>query len=59
MKFSRNVAGYSLKDQMRNAVIREELNTFNLNNIQNKRFNWFHHVERMEPESIPKHLLYN
>jgi hypothetical protein len=32
MKFLRNVAGYLIKDLIRNNVIRNELNIFNLNN---------------------------
>jgi hypothetical protein len=58
MKFLRNVAGYTLKDQIRNTVIRNELKVFSLNNrIQNSRLNWIHHVGRMEPERIPKQLM--
>jgi hypothetical protein len=35
-----------------------ELNIFNLNNIiQNNRLNWIQHVERMNPERIPKQLM--
>jgi hypothetical protein len=52
------VAGYTLKDQIRNTVIRNELKVFSVNNrIQNNRLNWIHHVGRMEPESIPKQLM--
>jgi hypothetical protein len=58
MKFLRNVAGYTLKDQIRNTVIRNELKIFSVNNrIQNNRLNWIHHVARMEPERIPKQLM--
>jgi hypothetical protein len=32
MKFFRSVAGYTMKDQIGNTKIREELNIFNLNN---------------------------
>jgi hypothetical protein len=58
MKFLRNVAGYALKGQIRNTVIRNELKIFSINNIiQNNRLNWIHHVGRMEPERIPKQLM--
>jgi hypothetical protein len=58
MKFLRNVAGYTLKDQIRNTVIRTELTVFSVNNrIQNNRLNWIHHVGRIEPERIPKQLM--
>jgi hypothetical protein len=57
-KFLRNVSGYTLKDQIRNTVIRNELNIFSENNrIQNNRLNWIHRVGRMEPERIPKQLM--
>jgi hypothetical protein len=59
MKFLRNVAGYTLKDQIRHTVITNELKIFSANNIiQNNRLNWIHHVGRMEPERIPKQLMY-
>jgi hypothetical protein len=59
MKFLRNVAGYTLKDQIRNTVIRNELKIFIIDNrIQNNLLNWIHHVGRMEPECIPKQLMY-
>jgi hypothetical protein len=56
---SRNVAGYTLKDQIRKTVIRNELKIFSVSNrIQNNnRLNWIHHFGRMEPERIPKHLM--
>jgi hypothetical protein len=45
------------KDQTRNTLIRQELNTFNLNNrIKNNELNWICRVEGMEPERIPEHL---
>jgi hypothetical protein len=54
----RNVAGYALKDQLRNAVITNELNIFNLSNmIRNNRVNYLHCVERMEAERLPKQLM--
>jgi hypothetical protein len=55
MKFLRNVAGHTLKDQIRNTVIRNELKIFSVNN----RLNCIHRVGRMEPERIPKQLMDN
>jgi hypothetical protein len=58
IKFLRNVARYTLKDKIRNTVIRNELKIFSVNNrIQNKRLNWINHVARMEPERIHKQLM--
>jgi hypothetical protein len=52
------VAGHKLKDQIRNTVIRNKLNIFNLKNIiQNNELKWIHNFERMEPERIPKRLM--
>jgi hypothetical protein len=57
MKFLTNVAGYKLKDQIRNTVIRNEL-IFNLSNIvPNNRLNWIQDVERMEPGRTPKQIM--
>jgi hypothetical protein len=56
--FLRNVAGYTLTYQIRNTVIRNELEIFSVNNrIQNNRLNWILDVGRMEPERIPKQLM--
>jgi hypothetical protein len=58
MKFLRNVAGCTLKDQIRNTVIRNELKIFSVNNrIQNNILNRIHHVGRMEPERVPEQLM--
>jgi hypothetical protein len=58
MKFLTNLIVYTLEDPIRNTVIRNKLTTFNLNNtIQNNRINWIHHIERIEPERIPKQLM--
>jgi hypothetical protein len=49
---------YTLGDRIKNTVIRNELNIFNLNNIiRSNRFNWITHVERVEHQRIPKQLL--
>jgi hypothetical protein len=53
MKFLRKVAGYALEGQIRNTVIRDKLNIFNINNIiQNDRLHLIYHVERTKPERI-------
>jgi hypothetical protein len=53
-----NVTGHKLKDNIKNGVIRNELNIFNLTNeIQNNGLNWIHHVERMETERIPQQFM--
>jgi hypothetical protein len=55
IRFVTNLAGFTLKDQSRNAVIRNERNIFYLyKRIQNIRLKWIRHVERMEPKRIPK-----
>jgi hypothetical protein len=57
-KFLGTVVGYTLKYQIRKTVIRKKRNMYNLNNIiQNNGLNWMHHVDRMEPERIPKPLM--
>jgi hypothetical protein len=44
-----------IMDQIRNAVFKNELYTFNLNNIiQNYRRHWINHAERMKLKCIPK-----
>jgi hypothetical protein len=58
MEFLRNAAGYALKPQIRNTVLRKKINIFSLKNgIQNNRLNWISHVGSMEPERIRKQLL--
>jgi hypothetical protein len=61
MKFLRNEAGCTRKDQTRNTKIREELNIFNLSNkILKYRSPWKFHVLRMEDRRIlQKILIYN
>jgi hypothetical protein len=58
MLLRRNAAGCTLRDQIRDTVIRSELNIFNSNNqLQNNKLNWIHRAERMEPKQILKHLM--
>jgi hypothetical protein len=45
IKFLWNVVRYPLMDQIRNTVIRNELNVLNSNNIiQDNRFNWIYNL---------------
>jgi hypothetical protein len=49
MNFLRSAAGYRGKDQIKNTEIREELDTFNLNNkILQSTSQWKPHVLRIE-----------
>jgi hypothetical protein len=49
---------YTRKDQIGTIIIREELNTFNLNNkILKSRSQWKYRVQRMEDKLIPKKIL--
>jgi hypothetical protein len=58
IKFLRNVTRYTLKDKIRNTMIRNELKIFSVNNrIQNNRLNWINHVARMDPERFHKQLM--
>jgi hypothetical protein len=58
IKFSRNVAKHTLKDQIRNIAIRNELNIFSFSDrIWNNLCKWNYHTERMESENIPKQLM--
>lgn len=58
IKFSRNVAKNTLKDQIRNTVIRNELNIFSFEDrIWNNLCKWNYHTEIMESECIPKQLM--
>jgi hypothetical protein len=56
MKLITNVAGYKLKDKIRNTAIRNELNN-NILVVQNNRPKWIYRVERMEPERISELLM--
>jgi hypothetical protein len=53
MEFLKCVAGYTLKDQVRNDNIRQQLGIFNLNDtIQQNKKNWHEHILRMDPRRI-------
>jgi hypothetical protein len=58
MKFPRYVAGYTLKDQVRNDNIWQQLGIFNLNyRIQQNKKNWHEHILRMDPRRITQQIL--
>jgi hypothetical protein len=49
MKFLRYVAGYTLKEHVRNDNIRQQLEIFNLNDrIHQNKKNWHEHILRMD-----------
>jgi hypothetical protein len=51
IKFFRNVADYTMNNQIRNTKVREELNIFNLNaKIIKSISQWVHHMQRMKDE---------
>jgi hypothetical protein len=50
------VEGCTLKDQIVNTLIRNDLNIFNLNNrVQNNWLDWVNRVERIGPELIAEY----
>jgi hypothetical protein len=58
MKVRTNDMEYTFRDPIRNTVIRNKLNIFNLSDmIRNNGLNWIHHAERMETYCIPKQLV--
>jgi hypothetical protein len=58
MRFLRNVAGYTTKDQIRYTKIREELNIFILNNnILKSRTQWKYHVQLKQDGRILNKIL--
>jgi hypothetical protein len=53
MKFLRRVAGYTLRDGVRNTAVREELQIFNTGErIQSRKIEWHEHLSRMEQQRI-------
>jgi hypothetical protein len=58
MKFLRYVAGYTLKDQVRNDNTRQQLGIFSLHNrIQQNKKNWHEAILRMVPRRITQQIL--
>jgi hypothetical protein len=53
IKFLRRVAGYNLRDEVRNSTTREELQIFNTGErIQSRKIEWHEHLSRMEHQRI-------
>jgi hypothetical protein len=59
LKFLRRVAGYALRDEVRNTTIREELQIFNIGErIQSRKTEWHEHLSRMEQQRIAQIMFY-
>jgi hypothetical protein len=57
-KFLRRVAGYTLRDEVRNTAIREELQIFNTGErIQSRKIGWHEHLSRVEQQRIAQVVL--
>lgn len=55
MKFLKSIKGCTLRDQIRNKQIREELKIFSINDrIKENREVWKEHLNRMKDSRIPK-----
>jgi hypothetical protein len=53
-----NVARNTAIDEIKNSVIPNELNVYNLNyRFRNVISKWNHHIARIKPEPIPKQLM--
>jgi hypothetical protein len=59
MKFLRRVAGYTLRDEVRNTITREELQIFNNGEIiQSRKIEWHEHLSRMEQQRIAQQVMF-
>jgi hypothetical protein len=59
MKFLRRVAGYTLRDEVRNTAIREELQIFNIGErIQSRKIEWHEHLSRMKQQRNAQLVFY-
>jgi hypothetical protein len=59
MKFLKRVAGYTLRDEVRNTAIREELQIFNTGErIQSRKIEWHEHLSRMEQQRIAQQVMF-
>jgi hypothetical protein len=59
MKFLRRVAGYTLRDEVRNTTIREELQIFNTGErIQSRQIEWHEHLSQMEQQRIAQEVMF-
>jgi hypothetical protein len=59
MKFLRRVAGYTLRDEVINTTLREELQIFNIGErIQSRKIEWHEHLSRMELQRIAQEVMF-
>jgi hypothetical protein len=59
MKFLRRVAGYTLRDEVRYATKREELQIFNIDGrILSRKIEWHEHLSRMEQQRIAQQVMF-
>jgi hypothetical protein len=59
MKFLRRVAGYTVRDEVRNTTVREELQIFNIGErIQSRKIEWHEHLSRMEQQRIAQQVVF-
>jgi hypothetical protein len=59
MKCLRRVAGFTLRDEVRNTTAREELQIFNIGErIQSRKIEWHEHLSRMEQHRIAQVMFY-
>ena len=56
MDFWRRLARISMKDKIRNNIIKQKMNVTRslLEDIKTKQLKWYGHVQRMEEERLPK-----
>jgi hypothetical protein len=59
IKFLRRVAGYTLRDEVRNTIIRKELQIFNIGErVQSRKIKWHEHLSRMEQQGIAQQIMF-
>jgi hypothetical protein len=59
MKLLRRVAGFTLRDEVKNTAIREELQIFNIGErIQSRKIEWHKHLSRMEQQRIAQRVMF-
>jgi hypothetical protein len=59
IKFLRRVAGFTLRDEVRNTTLREELQIFKTGErIQSRKIEWHEHISRMEQQRIAQVMFY-
>jgi len=58
MRFLRSVKGYTRLDKIRSEVIRQELESFGIQDVRAKyKQNWTNHIERTDNPRFPEHAL--